>query len=113
MREEDLTDKGVPFFCNNCGHKPTLQKVIANNAECEICQDEIYEYTIEAAEMILKLTEKAEKLETMTKNLEKLSQNVHATMEHQEDIAYLSYIEVAIQDILHPELIKPDEEDWA
>ena len=55
MTPEDLRDKGVPFACDNCGAKPTAEDVIRLNGNCDVCGDEIIAYTIDTAELILKL----------------------------------------------------------
>ena len=54
ITEEDLSDKGYPFECLNCGNKPIPQDVVKTGGECEICRDSIIAYTVDTAEYILK-----------------------------------------------------------
>ena len=60
MTQEDLRDKGVPFVCNNCGARPTADDVVRLDGNCDVCGDEILAYTIEAAQMIIKLKAEVE-----------------------------------------------------
>ena len=55
MTEEDLRDKGLPFACNNCGQKPTLEDVLKHGAECQVCGDDVITYTLDAAKLISRL----------------------------------------------------------
>lgn len=45
-----------PFECENCGHKPTPQEVIANHGDCAKCGDTVIAYTMDTAELILSLS---------------------------------------------------------
>jgi hypothetical protein len=56
MTEEDLRDKGLPFACNNCGRKPTLEDVLAHGMNCQLCGDEVFAYTEDTAKLISELT---------------------------------------------------------
>ena len=56
MTEEDLRDKGLPFACNNCGRKPTLEDVLAHGMNCQLCGDEVFAYTEDTARLIAQLT---------------------------------------------------------
>lgn len=63
VRPEDLRNKGFPFECQNCGNKPLPQQVIDFHGDCEICGDTIVAYTIDVAEMIVKLLKEYEQNE--------------------------------------------------
>lgn len=52
-----------PFECENCGHKPTAQQVIDSHGDCEKCGDTVITYTVDAAELILRLTRNPPELE--------------------------------------------------
>ena len=52
---KDLEDKGYPFECLNCGNKPTPLQVIDHHGVCEICEDVITTYTIDAAKLLIEL----------------------------------------------------------
>lgn len=52
---EDLRDKGLPFECTNCGTKPTSEDVVRLGGICEVCNDTIIAYTIDTAELLIKL----------------------------------------------------------
>jgi len=55
ITREDLSDKGFPFECENCGNKPTASEVIKHNGSCSICGDNVIAYTVDTAEYIIKL----------------------------------------------------------
>lgn len=55
MTPEDLRDKGLPFECNNCGAKPTADDVVRLNGNCDVCGDDIITYTIDAAELLIRI----------------------------------------------------------
>lgn len=54
--------KNTLFICDNCGFKPTLDKVVEFNATCEVCGDTIIAYTVDCAEAILKLERREKEL---------------------------------------------------
>ena len=56
MTHRDLEYKGFPGACNNCGNKPTPEDVVKHNGSCTVCGDEIITYSIDTAQLILKLT---------------------------------------------------------
>ena len=60
LNEEDLRDKGLPFSCNNCGRKPPLAEVLEHGAECQVCGDEVFAYTLDTAKVIASLMATAE-----------------------------------------------------
>lgn len=56
ITNEDLKDKGFPFECENCGNKPTPADVVRLSAVCDICGDSIIAYTLDTAELLVKLS---------------------------------------------------------
>ena len=57
LTEEDIKYKGFPFECSNCGNKPLPKEVISNAGNCAICEESIVAYSVDTAELILKLQE--------------------------------------------------------
>lgn len=55
ITEEDLRHKGFPFECENCGNKPTPEEVVRLLAMCAVCGENVIAYTIDTAELLLKL----------------------------------------------------------
>jgi len=52
---DDIISKEFPFACENCGNKPTPEKVITFDGACEICGASVIAYTIDTAECIINL----------------------------------------------------------
>ena len=52
---DDITVKGFPFSCENCGNKPTPEKVLEHSGACEVCGDSIIAYTVDTAEYIIRM----------------------------------------------------------
>jgi transcription initiation factor IIE alpha subunit len=55
IRVKDIAAKGFPFACENCGNKPTPEKVVEHSGSCEICGDTIVAYTVDTAEYIIQM----------------------------------------------------------
>jgi len=59
MKESDLKYKGLPFECENCGNKPTAEDVVKFKGACELCGESIVAYSVDTAELILKLKQES------------------------------------------------------